>query len=85
MREIFADAVKDPRVTLIDGEFEKTGVEGGWADVIIMATVSGCTCWRLTHIYLSFAVVSLVSQLCGSHARVCSYLEARRSRRMPVV
>ena len=39
MREIFADTVKDPRVTLFDGVFEKTGVEDGWADVILMATV----------------------------------------------
>ena len=39
MRGIFADTMKDSRVTLLDGVFEKTGVEDGWADVILIASV----------------------------------------------
>ena len=40
MRKVFAQAVTDPRVTLVDGVFEKTGAEDGWADIIVMAAVS---------------------------------------------
>ena len=40
MRSVFASTVDDPRVKLSDGVFEKTGVEDGWADVIVMAAVS---------------------------------------------
>ena len=39
LRQICSDVVKDPRVTVRDGTFENTGVESGWADVILMASV----------------------------------------------
>ncbi|THH05762.1 hypothetical protein EW145_g4552 [Phellinidium pouzarii] len=38
MRAVFADTVKDPRVSLYDGTFDTTGVPDGWADVILCAT-----------------------------------------------
>ena len=39
LRLICSDVVKDPRVTVRDGTFENTGVENGWADVILMASI----------------------------------------------
>ncbi|THH05772.1 hypothetical protein EW145_g4551 [Phellinidium pouzarii] len=38
MRAVFADTVKDPRVSLYDGTFDSTGVPDGWADVILSAS-----------------------------------------------
>ncbi|THU96520.1 S-adenosyl-L-methionine-dependent methyltransferase [Dendrothele bispora CBS 962.96] len=37
MREVFAKTVTDERVTVQEGTFDNTGVEDGWADVIIIA------------------------------------------------
>ncbi|KAJ7176634.1 S-adenosyl-L-methionine-dependent methyltransferase [Mycena filopes] len=37
MRETFAKYTTDPRVTVSDGTFDKTGVESGWADVVVIA------------------------------------------------
>ncbi|KZP11946.1 S-adenosyl-L-methionine-dependent methyltransferase [Athelia psychrophila] len=37
MRATFARTVLDPRVSVSEGSFAATGVEGGWADVIIIA------------------------------------------------
>ena len=39
MREVFSKEVTDPRVTLLNGTFDDTGVPDGWADVIISAQV----------------------------------------------
>ena len=39
MREVFSSTVTDPRVTLSEGTFDKTGVEDGWADIILIVTV----------------------------------------------
>ena len=42
MRRVFARETTHPEVKVIatDGTFERTNVEDGWADMIIMATVS---------------------------------------------
>lgn len=39
MRDVFSQAVKDDRVTISEGTFEKTGVDDQWADLIIIAQV----------------------------------------------
>ena len=39
LRSTFQEAIKDSRVTLADGTFDQTGVEDGWADVIVIAQV----------------------------------------------
>ncbi|KAJ7489411.1 S-adenosyl-L-methionine-dependent methyltransferase [Mycena latifolia] len=38
MREVFAKYTTDARVVLSEGTFDATGVEGGWADLIVIAT-----------------------------------------------
>lgn len=38
MRAVFAQTVSDPRVSLVDGTFDNTGVPDGWADVIVAAS-----------------------------------------------
>ncbi|KAI0807512.1 S-adenosyl-L-methionine-dependent methyltransferase [Fomes fomentarius] len=37
MRDVFSKTVTDPRVSVRDGTFDTTGVEDGWADLIIIA------------------------------------------------
>ncbi|TFK76399.1 S-adenosyl-L-methionine-dependent methyltransferase [Pluteus cervinus] len=37
MRETFAKLLQDERVSVSEGTFEKTGIEDGWADVVIIA------------------------------------------------
>lgn len=37
MREVFCASVQDERVSIADGTFESTGIEDGWADIIIIA------------------------------------------------
>lgn len=45
MRGVFAKSATDSRASIAEGTFDKTGVENGWADVIIIAQVSeGRTC-----------------------------------------
>jgi hypothetical protein len=39
MREVFSRTVADNRVTVSEGTFEKTGVESGWADLVVIAQV----------------------------------------------
>jgi hypothetical protein len=39
MRDIFSRTVKDNRVTLLDGVFQSTGMEDGWADLVVVAQV----------------------------------------------
>jgi SAM-dependent methyltransferase len=39
MRGVFSKTIKDDRVTVADGVFERTGVEDGWADVVVIAQV----------------------------------------------
>jgi hypothetical protein len=39
MRDAFNKGVSDPRVTCSEGTFEKTGVEDGWADLVVVAQV----------------------------------------------
>ncbi|KAF9464746.1 S-adenosyl-L-methionine-dependent methyltransferase [Collybia nuda] len=37
MRNVFSRTVKDNRVTLSEGTFEKTGIDNQWADLIVIA------------------------------------------------
>ncbi|KAF5373778.1 hypothetical protein D9758_000584 [Tetrapyrgos nigripes] len=37
MREVFSKTVQDERVSVKEGTFDSTGVENGWADIIIIA------------------------------------------------
>jgi len=37
MRDIFVESVKDDRVTTAEGTFDHTGVEDGWADLVVIA------------------------------------------------
>jgi hypothetical protein len=39
MREVFSKTVKDERVTLLEGSFDNTGIENGWADLVVIAQV----------------------------------------------
>ena len=39
MREIFSKTVNDDRVSLSEGYFDATGVEDGWADLVVIAQV----------------------------------------------
>ena len=40
MLEAFREAIHDPRVIASVGTFSSTEVESGWADLIVIATVS---------------------------------------------
>jgi hypothetical protein len=40
MRDYWTKAVKDSRASIVNGTFDNTGVEDGWADLIIIAEVS---------------------------------------------
>ncbi|KAL5532751.1 hypothetical protein ACEPAF_4525 [Sanghuangporus sanghuang] len=37
MRGVFSKSVSDPRTSISEGTFDNTGVESGWADIIIIA------------------------------------------------
>ncbi|ESK94566.1 methyltransferase type 11 [Moniliophthora roreri MCA 2997] len=37
MRQVFAQTVNDARVSVREGTFDTTGVESGWADIVIIA------------------------------------------------
>ncbi|KAL5511249.1 hypothetical protein ACEPAH_4464 [Sanghuangporus vaninii] len=37
MRGVFSKSVSDPRASISEGTFDNTGVESGWADIIIIA------------------------------------------------
>ncbi|TFK55032.1 S-adenosyl-L-methionine-dependent methyltransferase [Heliocybe sulcata] len=37
MRDVFSKTVKDDRVSIADGTFDTTGVEDGWADLVLVA------------------------------------------------
>lgn len=39
MRDVFAQSIKEKHVTVAHGTFNETGVEDGWADLIIIAQV----------------------------------------------
>jgi hypothetical protein len=39
MREVFSKTVQDERVISSEGTFDHTGVEAGWADLVVVAQV----------------------------------------------
>lgn len=56
MREIFSNTIKDRRVTVSDGVFERTAVEDGWADLVVIAQVRNY-CYYSKCIYLTVSHV----------------------------
>lgn len=84
MREVFAKATTDPRVSVHPGTFDTTGVEDGWADLIVIAQVC-------LDPFLSLGRgggnadpapgLSLVSRLRQGVHRVRASAQARRNRR----
>lgn len=46
MLKVFREEVHDPRVYVAKGVFEGTDVDDGWADLIIIATVSRVHLYR---------------------------------------
>jgi phospholipid N-methyltransferase len=42
MRQVFNETVKDERALSVNGTFDTTGIESGWADVVIIAQVRFC-------------------------------------------
>lgn len=40
MRDFWTKTVNDDRATIADGTFDSTGVEDGWADLIVIAQAS---------------------------------------------
>lgn len=46
MRDVFAQRVKDDRISQSEGFFDATGVEDGWADLVVIAQVQyNHYCW----------------------------------------
>lgn len=39
MREVFLKYTTDDRVSVSEGTFDETGVESGWADLVVIAQV----------------------------------------------
>lgn len=39
MRKVFTETVNDPRVSAQEGTFDTTGIEDGWADLVVIAQV----------------------------------------------
>jgi len=39
MRDVFSKTVQDARITVAKGSFDNTGVEDGWADLVVIAQV----------------------------------------------
>lgn len=39
MRDVFSKTVQDDRATVSEGSFDNTGVENGWADLVVIAQV----------------------------------------------
>lgn len=55
MRETFSKTVNDDRVSLSEGYFDATGVEDGWADLVVIARVS-CFFLSVTRQRLNFEI-----------------------------
>jgi len=41
MRDVWTKTVHDDRTSIVNGTFDNTGVEDGWADIVIIAQVGG--------------------------------------------
>lgn len=39
MRGVFSATVKDSRASVAEGTFDSTGIEDGWADLVVIAQV----------------------------------------------
>lgn len=53
MRDFWTKTVKDSRATIVEGTFDSTGVEDGWADLIVIAQAShGSTGMRWVRMFI---------------------------------
>jgi hypothetical protein len=48
MREVFSRYTTDDRVVVSEGTFDRTGIESGWADLIVIAQVCRPKCGPYT-------------------------------------
>jgi len=39
MRKVFSERIKDDRISVSHGSFHSTGIEDGWADLVLIAQV----------------------------------------------
>jgi hypothetical protein len=59
MRQAFSKFVRDQRVSLAAGTFEQSGVDNGWADIVIVAQVrQNLACRGLHLVDAGFSLVS---------------------------
>ncbi|ELU36076.1 methyltransferase domain-containing protein [Rhizoctonia solani AG-1 IA] len=82
MRETFNKRTSDSRVTCLPGDFLKTGVEDGWADLVVIAqafhwcpdydkaAVSRPLCFRIP-------ILKLSTRPLPYSGRVCAHFEAK--------
>lgn len=52
MREVFSRYTTDDRVVVSEGTFDRTGIESGWADLIVIAQVCRPKCGPYTETIL---------------------------------
>jgi hypothetical protein len=63
MRDVWMKTINDKCSPIVKGTFENTGVEDGWADLIIIAQVSSINVRVGGGIHPSDIIISLVLQL----------------------
>ena len=64
MRDVFTKTVSDPRVSVREGTFDTTGIEDGWADLVVIAQV-----WETSLITLLATCIVLISvRICRRHS-----------------
>ena len=73
MRSAFSKNVTDKRATTQEGTFDHTGIDDGWADIIVVAQVSMTFSAQASHI--NWAGVPLVPRLRSCVGRVCSHTQ----------
>ena len=62
MREVFSKSVTDPRVSVREGTFDTTGIEDGWADVVVIAQVRVPPSSALVGVQVDCVVLGRLSQ-----------------------
>ena len=62
MRSVFSKTVLDPRVSVREGTFDTTGIENGWADVVVIAQVRVTPSSALVGVQIVCVVLGHLSQ-----------------------
>jgi len=78
MRDQFSRIIRDDRITLTDGVFQCTGVEDGWADLVVVAQVwdAACTTYHvLTPVNIRVSIGALISMQLRQNSRAFSNRE----------